>query len=118
MPADDAPWQPWTPRPGQRVRVRRSAECRAPHHIRDGSDDGRMGTVQGDFPLPRIVVAHDDIGTIRYERVSWSPPPVRRLAPGHEYWVRYDEPIPTGVAFPSECIGQWYAAIELEPADR
>jgi hypothetical protein len=86
---DDADlWQPWTPQLAQRVRVRRSAECRSNHHILDGSDDGRVGTV---------AVAD------------------RPLVTDHAYFVWYDRPVPTGIIFPPAITGQYYAASELEP---
>lgn len=90
MPDPDAPYELWHPAIGQRVRIRRSGECRSNHHILNGSDDGRIGTV---------AVAD------------------RPLVTDHKYFVWYDRPIPTGITWPVAITGQFYAAAELEPAE-
>lgn len=85
----DRPYELWHPAPGQRVRVRRSGECRSAHHIANGSEDGCPGTViMCDY-------RHTD----------------------HPYFVLFDAPISTGLEWPSGIIGQYYAAEELEAED-
>ena len=93
MPTPDAPYEPWHPTPGQRVRVRRSLECPSGHHITSLCDDGHTGKVV-------------------------SEPPGRPLKPPagrHPYLVFYDHPIPTGIAQPPYIVAMRYAAAELEP---
>jgi hypothetical protein len=85
-------WEPWQPRLGDRVRVRLSAECRAPW-ADEGHDpryDGLSGTV-AHFPWSS----------------DW---------PGHPYTVRFDVTLPTENPY-EVLVGGYFAAIELEPLD-
>lgn len=88
-------WEPWTPRPGARVRIRLSGEC--PLH--DGGAmaenyDGRLGVVIGPVRQPP---QHPDSWLSRY--------------PGHVWEVRFARYRLGGVW------GAHFAAAELEPLE-
>ena len=89
MPDTDF-WQPWTPQPGQRVRVRLSGECR----LHDG-------------PLAWVRSADGMVGTVIERREGG---PFCKQFPGHVWAVLYDRAI-------DWCTGATYAAAELEPDD-
>ena len=93
----DAPWQPWTPQVGDRVRISVSGECRASNQpdsplsragVTTGhapEEDGMTGTVVG--------VSNDH----RRER--------------HPYRVWFDRQVFVGGSW---CNGDYYAPAELE----
>lgn len=68
----DAPWEPWTPKVGDRVRIRFSAECRG--HVEESNPDaeradGAIGTV---IEWPKKKSANHPI-TVAYDAPWWSP---------------------------------------------
>ena len=104
-------WQSWIPQLAQRVRVRRSAECRSNHHILDGSDDGLTGIIIATDIKVHVTggdALHPGPATLTFRRP---------LVAQHDYFVAYDTPIPTGIKYPQTIKGQFYAAAELEPDD-
>ena len=112
MPDTDL-WQPWTPQFAQRVRIRRSAECRSNHHILDGSDDGLTGIIIATDIKVHVTVTGGDALPPGPATLTFRRPPVTQ----HDYFVAYDAPIPTGIKYPQTIKGQFYAAAELEPDD-
>jgi hypothetical protein len=110
---EPAYWEPWTPKPGDRVRVRVNAEClycvdiRFPEcYERALADDDRMATVSS--------VGHDDCSC----RYVDEPPDPAHMA--HDVWVKWDERRPYDDPVPR--VGEWecpfdahFAACELEP---
>lgn len=106
-------WQPWTPRVGQRVRVRLSGECAARQHHHDTDarrvtlgPGGHYATEEG---REGVIVACTRQLCAEWRRDHW----------GHGVHVIYDEPFEIELADGSaaKAIGQAYAAIELEPLE-
>lgn len=104
-------WKPWTPKVGDRVRVRVNMECSYcldPHFPKCYdmalSDDGRTGTVYD--------VGHDRC-SCRWEDEEDGPSEDHL---GHDVWIKwderrsYDEPVLEGIPFDAH-----FAASELEP---
>lgn len=90
-------WEPWTPRIGERVRVRISPECR--DHARSMYPD-YLEAVQG------------QTGTvIEWGARAWQAPLFERKFPGHRYPVQIDRPCADGR---DKVV---LAASELEPLD-
>lgn len=95
-------WEPWKPEPGQRVRIRLSAEC----------------DVQ--FWGPLALRGHPS----EFEALTGTvlqPTPYPSLAPWlntHPYFVELDTPITVQLGdgyFPAPAEGNYFAAVELEP---
>lgn len=89
---DDAPWDPWKPEVGQRVRVHLSAEC-----------NGRVGL------LMHVIEEDSRTGTVRTVE-PW-------IFPDHPYHVYLDERVPATPAWDCAFSSNWYAAAELVPED-
>ena len=90
--AENRFFEPWTPKIGQRVRVRLSGECQFWGHRHVFREDGAIATVERIVPLDRN---H-----------------------GHGYEVLFDKPWPCDPNdSDTQLIGSPYAAIELEPVD-
>ena len=102
MPSDlDRPWEPWTPKVGDRVRIRLNGECAQnwPHDYAYG------GNCPGVRRIGHDEREHDRTGTIRITDM-----PVQ----SHPYLVKLDAP------FIWECWRMEHvscAAIELEPLE-
>jgi hypothetical protein len=107
-------WAPWTPKVGQRVRVRVSLECQycldprfRQCYERALADDGRTATVYS--------VGHDEC-SCRYD--GDDPPDAGHVA--HDVWVKWDDR--RSYDDPVVRVGDWecpfdahFAAAELEP---
>lgn len=104
-------FRPWTPKPGDRVRVRVSLECRycldprfTACYERALADDGRTATVYDVGHAECICQIEVDDGGPDHQ--------------GHDIWVawderrEYDDPFLEGVPFDAH-----FAATELEPID-
>ena len=97
----DAPWQPWTPKVGDRVRIRLSGECQA--EVQAGSPMHRAGMLSGHVPDEHGMTGTVDMVNSReYVRDQ------------HPYLVQFDRPLFLG----NDCsCGDLYAAAELEPLE-
>ena len=98
----DAPWQPWTPQVGDRVRVRLSGECRREND--PNSPLSGAGVLEG-----HTLLRHGMTGTV--DRLCRHSDCVRY---GHVYTVILDEPIRLG---DDEYRADCFAAAELEPLE-
>ena len=97
MSDDTRPWEPWTPRVGQRVTVRLSPECRRCYHLRTHPGQafqGMTGTVVKFDPRPHF----DETDMVH----NYAVVPDRSWWPDSEFSDR-------GPAV--------FAAIELEPLE-
>lgn len=96
----DAYFEPWTPKIGDRVRVRLSGECQ--YSVRLGTSGP---AIQGHS------AGEDGVtGTV----IEWPLAAWMRVGQGHDFAVEYDGPIESeGLTMR----GAEYAACELEPLD-
>ena len=117
-------YEHWTPQPGDRVRVRISAECRVKVDYCTGIA-GPNG-FSGIYRLGHDPVEDGAIGTVDYlEPAGCCAPQMRGKHPGcgdparlawcaHRVMVEFDEPIPVAIVdYPQTC--QYFAVAELEP---
>ncbi len=100
------PWEHWTPKVGQRVRIIRSAEC--PYH-----DCPRCGYlhIQASPPYATGTVSSDDIRGERHFTCSECGKGHWRDKPGHRFMILLDRPKLPHV------LNTICAAVELTPLE-
>lgn len=102
-PAPAAYWESWTPKIGDRVRVRLNGECRVDWRSHDVQMTSK-GLVQG-----HQLVEDGRLGTVSDCGEGFPCPHTKPM--GHEYGIEYDTPMDAlGIVW----AGGHYAAGELE----
>jgi hypothetical protein len=96
-------YEPWTPRPGDRVEIHPSPECKVTGT--GNSPQARIGVRRGHLPWET-----GKRGTVRQNEAAEAA----LLAQGHRFLVRWDEPVDVGGR---PVFGASYAAAELIPAE-
>ena len=107
MPSDlDRPWEPWTPKVGDRVSVRLNGECKHKFAARSA----RSHQIFRGVPHAR---EHDGLtGTVIERPSHWPAVPMT----SHRYYVRFDVP-PVTSYWGGVTTMAPFAAIELEPLE-
>lgn len=104
-------YEPWRPRPGDRVRIRLNGECE--HRYKFAGIAGGPPVYATGVPH-RLELENGRLGRV-IESQQWA---TDEDVHAHVYMVLYDDPIPTPwLSYGQDIAGQAYAAIELEQVE-